>query len=469
MTKEYEHLYEVLGLTTDAGPDEIKRAYFRLVRQHPPETDPEQFQQIRHAYEVLKAGPPVVDQASFPIPEDPAVRFWLNHAGRLMEEGEEKSAADCISEALKIEPNNPFLLLNLAKMQLRAGNPRKAAKTAQKLAELRPESAEAYAIAAVGMYDGSWYKKALPEFRKAYELGWREFDFLISYADAAEANGQLREAERLRRDLLQNTKWDKTNLEEAIYLYGRLMRQFSEEPETLYATLKEYDQFLYTFRRILRERDPMDLIAPFMNVCARKTSVLAVHKIYREIDSLFETVETIRNTHHEKDLLGYRRNVLLAALERDQRLKNTMWLQFAFATLDDFDEDSRLRRFGFLDSLLCLMKEWEKSRQEAGMLRRDYPFLEDQMGETLDLFEREEQEGQFQKLKKEYTRLSEYYEGGVFFERYPEEKELPRGTLAYIGDTPFVRETKKPGRNDPCPCGSGKKFKKCCLGKGIYD
>jgi uncharacterized protein YecA (UPF0149 family) len=22
------------------------------------------------------------------------------------------------------------------------------------------------------------------------------------------------------------------------------------------------------------------------------------------------------------------------------------------------------------------------------------------------------------------------------------------------------------GRNDPCPCGSGKKFKKCCLGKG---
>lgn len=23
----------------------------------------------------------------------------------------------------------------------------------------------------------------------------------------------------------------------------------------------------------------------------------------------------------------------------------------------------------------------------------------------------------------------------------------------------------KPGRNDPCPCGSGKKFKQCCLNK----
>jgi hypothetical protein len=27
---------------------------------------------------------------------------------------------------------------------------------------------------------------------------------------------------------------------------------------------------------------------------------------------------------------------------------------------------------------------------------------------------------------------------------------------------PVVRETPKVGRNEPCPCGSGKKFKKCC-------
>ncbi len=26
----------------------------------------------------------------------------------------------------------------------------------------------------------------------------------------------------------------------------------------------------------------------------------------------------------------------------------------------------------------------------------------------------------------------------------------------------FVRETPRVGRNDPCPCGSGKKYKKCC-------
>jgi len=32
---------------------------------------------------------------------------------------------------------------------------------------------------------------------------------------------------------------------------------------------------------------------------------------------------------------------------------------------------------------------------------------------------------------------------------------------------PIEREQKKVGRNDPCPCGSGKKFKKCCMNKGV--
>ena len=30
---------------------------------------------------------------------------------------------------------------------------------------------------------------------------------------------------------------------------------------------------------------------------------------------------------------------------------------------------------------------------------------------------------------------------------------------------PIERANPKVGRNDPCPCGSGKKFKKCCLNK----
>lgn len=33
----------------------------------------------------------------------------------------------------------------------------------------------------------------------------------------------------------------------------------------------------------------------------------------------------------------------------------------------------------------------------------------------------------------------------------------------------YIRNHKKIGANDPCPCGSGIKFKKCCRGKGLFD
>ena len=41
--------------------------------------------------------------------------------------------------------------------------------------------------------------------------------------------------------------------------------------------------------------------------------------------------------------------------------------------------------------------------------------------------------------------------------------------MDYQNRKPSVREYKKIGRNDPCPCGSGKKYKKCCLNTGKYE
>jgi curved DNA-binding protein CbpA len=43
----------VLGVAPEAGAEEIRAAYLRLIRQYPPDRAPEQFQRIRAAYEVL--------------------------------------------------------------------------------------------------------------------------------------------------------------------------------------------------------------------------------------------------------------------------------------------------------------------------------------------------------------------------------------------------------------------------------
>ena len=45
----------------------------------------------------------------------------------------------------------------------------------------------------------------------------------------------------------------------------------------------------------------------------------------------------------------------------------------------------------------------------------------------------------------------------------PEEDEVPAQDEGGVEKAkPFVRGAKKVGRNEPCPCGSGKKYKQCC-------
>jgi len=42
-----------------------------------------------------------------------------------------------------------------------------------------------------------------------------------------------------------------------------------------------------------------------------------------------------------------------------------------------------------------------------------------------------------------------------------EEALEPSGASGSEEQQPFVRDGRKIGRNDPCPCGSGKKYKQC--------
>jgi uncharacterized protein YecA (UPF0149 family) len=48
---------------------------------------------------------------------------------------------------------------------------------------------------------------------------------------------------------------------------------------------------------------------------------------------------------------------------------------------------------------------------------------------------------------------------------FPSETRVKRGVRIVHGDK-LLEE--KLGRNDPCPCGSGKRFKSCCLKSGRF-
>lgn len=46
--------FTTLGVTPDADEAQIRARYLELVRQHPPERDPEKFQEIRKAFDAVK-------------------------------------------------------------------------------------------------------------------------------------------------------------------------------------------------------------------------------------------------------------------------------------------------------------------------------------------------------------------------------------------------------------------------------
>ena len=48
---------------------------------------------------------------------------------------------------------------------------------------------------------------------------------------------------------------------------------------------------------------------------------------------------------------------------------------------------------------------------------------------------------------------------------FPSETKVKRG-IRVVHDEKLLEE--KLGRNDLCPCGSSKRFKKCCLKKGRF-
>lgn len=76
--------YQILGVLPGATKAEIKRAYFGLIKQYPPEKDAEKFKIIRGAYENLKSEARRAETDALlpkpppPLPEAPPRTFNAN-------------------------------------------------------------------------------------------------------------------------------------------------------------------------------------------------------------------------------------------------------------------------------------------------------------------------------------------------------------------------------------------------------
>lgn len=142
-------------------------------------------------------------------------------------------------------------------------------------------------------------------------------------------------------------------------------------------------------------------------------------------------------------------------------------------TLDDFLKITKARRYHlcdknelYTDYLQILVNA--KLRNAIGHNDVSYDTISQQITYIPDSKDRSKKKTEYL-LEFENEAIHLFQAILVIAEYLYRIKEMDLLNRGHIPMSLDVTLKKKPGRNDPCPCGSGKKFKRCCLGKGIYD
>jgi len=191
-------LYAVLGVSPEATQAEIKRAYFRKVREHPPETDPDGFQRISQAYEVLRDAERREGHDALSRYGD-VVASLIAEADQCSERGDWQRAANAMRQAAVLLPHVTAIREKLGDIYVRAGMWEDAVRIFKGLADQAPHDADARLL--VGNLLAAWAsqfptssprrrelkQQARQAFRSVLDIEATHFDaYLAIAADCAE-------------------------------------------------------------------------------------------------------------------------------------------------------------------------------------------------------------------------------------------------------------------------------------------
>ena len=249
--------YEVLGIEEGAEKAQIKRAYFRLLREHSPEQDPEGFAQIREAYEQLTNAEEGAGAPSLPLPNHPYAKLFAQQIENSLKEGRRKLAKETAQEAWERFPDSLFFLYEMAYTQRICGNTGKAVKNASLLVEKEPENRWFWRELALASYERGYIRKAWPAFVKAYELGCRDFHFIMMFSLECRDYEDYEMGKQILIPLTDpERRWSADDMEDALEAYLALFTMICDLGESGEEEARKYIQFLEKNARSLVSHIP---------------------------------------------------------------------------------------------------------------------------------------------------------------------------------------------------------------------
>ena len=460
--------HEILGLEEGADEKAIKRAYFKLIRTYSPEKDPERFQEIRAAYERLteeKEDEPA--EMAMEAPADPFAGKMLEQIQALKRVGDYRKAAETAEESIRYFGETEIFLFELARCSMMEEKTGKAVKCYEKLAGRYQDKLIYKGSLAKAYFDRGYGKKALAAFRQAFELGWRETDFMICYSQCCMHRGCPEEGITVLEELAgsideRNRKKRMMDLLDA-YIGMAALSVFV--PERFLEIAGKCREFLESSRRLLKEYEyEVQNLYKAILMGAFQTEKIGSPEVEAVKDIVLKLFPNMQEESGDIGLLMQLKRVL-----EDDRTGELMkrTIRAFWESMETEDEQSHAY-FMELDAILCQLEEWPKQKKELDLIRKEY-------GEVYDFFRdfwqvlqmAPEQRRMFRdELRMQYADLEKLYKDGYYYTLYPNRRpEAVEVKWDSFEDGIFMREEKKVGRNDPCPCGSGKKYKKCCMGK----
>ena len=194
--------YNTLNVANNATSLEIKQAYFRLVRKHPPDKNPKEFMKIREAYEVL------IDEKTRrqydlvgSMPE--IVRHCFDEGQRALSEGSAEEAIHLLEQIIAIYPDFAIINSLLGDAYLENGNSGKAIGIFEELAVQEQNNAGFIGKLAYAYLMRGWHKKAVAKFRQALSLDEDNISLWLGLIDCYLKADNLKKA--------QATAYEKTS------------------------------------------------------------------------------------------------------------------------------------------------------------------------------------------------------------------------------------------------------------------
>ena len=446
--------YDTLGVERNADKMAIKRAYFALVKKHSPEADPEGFRVIRTAYDTLfdDEKRKAYDQC---FVADENIQNEMLHASNLLRENNVKQALDFLTELSLLHPKSPDVSLLLVNALMRSGKYGKATTLCTQIVNDHPDNYKGFLLQGNIANARGHYRKAAQIFAEATKkfpdipAVWEEYiEILFAQNEIENVTAICKAAMEVDENIFQ----------EQFHIYAFCAAASVRFPNYY---IKEAALFLRKFNEMLKkqkdyEPDFSDNLFNAVHALAREV------QLHPELSDTLDILES-KNTgaHREevaKELQEIQCFVKYTKLRNDSRIHEAI-IEMTTFLLDDRVSDNQDER-AYLE---CgIVAEHEQIRPSIKILRKDYPeffklnqqFYMDVLNDkkTMSLMEK------YYKLSKKYRNDNPF----IYDDDGDDELDEFFSFMEEESQKPYVREQPKVGRNDPCPCGSGKKYKKCC-------